>query len=103
MVDAVRDFQKNNNAGDFLLKLGKHGAMYIPVNGQVLKQAAMPVKDIIDTTGAGDCFTAAFGRAMADGKSIEESLLFAVKAAAICITKKGALPSMPYLDEIESN
>ena len=50
---------------------------------------------IIDTTGAGDCFTAAFAVAMLEGKSDEAAMAWASKAAALCIQTSGAIPSMP--------
>ena len=56
---------------------------------------------IVDTTGAGDCFTAAFATMYIQGKPIPECLRFANAAAFICITRKGALPSMPKLGEVQ--
>jgi len=50
---------------------------------------------IIDTTGAGDCFTAAFAVAMLEGKADEDAMAWASKAAALCIQTSGAIPSMP--------
>ena len=57
---------------------------------------------IVDTTGAGDCFTAAFATMLAIGKPIPECLRFGCAAAFISITRKGALPSMPKLSEVQS-
>ncbi|KAF9596354.1 hypothetical protein IFM89_009032 [Coptis chinensis] len=50
---------------------------------------------VIDTTGAGDTFTAAFAVALVEGKSRMESLKFAAAAASLCVQVKGAIPSMP--------
>lgn len=64
----------------------------------------------VDTTGAGDAFWGAFlffvGRL---GEKIGEITLseareaarFANAAAALCVTKRGAIPAMPQLGEIE--
>lgn len=57
--------------------------------------------ELVDTTGAGDCFTAAFAVAQLEGKTIEHSLEFACKAAFLCVSKMGAGPSMPTRDELE--
>jgi ribokinase len=48
---------------------------------------------IVDTTGAGDCFTAAFTTRLMEGANVKESMEFANKAAYLCITEFGALPS----------
>ena len=59
-----------------------------------------PKTKAVDTVGAGDCFCGAFAVAVAEGKSIEQAIRFAVAAAAICVTRPGAQPSMPKEREI---
>jgi ribokinase len=54
----------------------------------------------IDTTAAGGCFNAALAVALSEGKTIEEAIKFANKAAAISVTRKGAQPSMPFRNEL---
>lgn len=80
-----------------LVKLGAKGSLLVDIYGNVLKQKAEKVLEIVDTTGAGDCFTAAFAVAMLNGKSDQESMAWASKAAALCIQSHGAIPSMPTL------
>jgi len=89
---------------EVLLKLGSKGSAFIDKKGKLIRQIALndPMLKIVDTTGAGDCFTAAFSVAYAQGKSIEEALRFGSAAAFLCITKKGALPSMPKLSDVEN-
>ncbi|WP_394218765.1 ribokinase [Halobacillus trueperi] len=58
--------------------------------------------DVVDTTGAGDTFNAAFGTAAAEGKSIQESLRFANRAASLSVTGFGAQGGMPTRLEVES-
>ncbi|MGN1400262.1 MAG: ribokinase [Bacillus sp. (in: firmicutes)] len=57
----------------------------------------------VDTTGAGDTFNAAFAVARAEGKTMEESLIFANQAAAFSVTKFGAQGGMPFRREMEGN
>ncbi|GGD81513.1 ribokinase [Paenibacillus nasutitermitis] len=71
--------------------INKDGLIHVP---------ARKVKPV-DTTGAGDCFNAAFGFAIASGRELEASLNFAVKAASLSVTKFGAQDGMPSLDEVE--
>jgi ribokinase len=56
---------------------------------------------LIDTTGAGDCFTGAFAVKMLEDATFEEALTFANQVGFLCITKFGAGPSVPYIKEIQ--
>jgi ribokinase len=58
------------------------------------------VERVVDTTGAGDCFTAAFAVALLEGKTGADALRFASAAASICVQRKGAMPSMPSRAEV---
>jgi fructokinase len=88
--------------------LGRDGVL-ISANGRCEK---VPGFDIhaLDTTGAGDAFWGAFLFSVgALGKKIEELdfaeicefARFANAAAALCVTKRGAIPAMPVFREIE--
>jgi ribokinase len=75
-------------AGAFLLENGIH---------QLIKT---PKVEAVDTTAAGDTFNGALVVALSEGKTIEESIVFANKAAAISVTRIGAQSSVPYRKEI---
>lgn len=55
----------------------------------------------VDTTAAGDCFTAAFALALAEGKACPEAIAFGQAACAIAVTRKGAQTSIPSREEVE--
>jgi ribokinase len=61
---------------------------------------AAPRVEAVDTVGAGDCFSGALAAALARGDSMSEAIRFAATAAAICVTRNGAQPSMPRRREI---
>ena len=59
-----------------------------------------PHLKLVDTTGAGDCFTGGFAVKLLEGASYEEALKFGNKVGFLCITKFGAGPAIPSLTEI---
>jgi len=54
----------------------------------------------VDTTGAGDAFNGAFAVGLVTGKSPLESAQFAVAASAVSVTRAGAQPSMPTMEDV---
>ena len=54
-----------------------------------------------DTTSAGDTFTGFFFAAIARGESVAQAMDLAAKAASVTISRQGAAPSIPKLEEIE--
>lgn len=68
----------------------------------VFEQAAAPVRNIVDTTGAGDCFTAAFVVARLEGAHFRQALKFATAAAGLCIQVKGAMTSLPRRADVDA-
>jgi ribokinase len=85
---------KRHGVASVLVKLGSRGALLLTPDGEVIHHDAYPVT-VVDTTGAGDCFTAAYAVAMLEGRPPAKRLRFACAAAALCVGVKGALPSMP--------
>ncbi|KAF7836599.1 ribokinase isoform X1 [Senna tora] len=78
-----------------LVKLGTKGSALFVEGEEPMKQPAVLVETVLDTTGAGDTFTAAFAVALVEGKSRKDCLQFAAAAASLCVQVKGAIPSMP--------
>ena len=54
-----------------------------------------PVVDVVDTTGAGDCFNGALGAALAAGRSLTDAVTDGVIAAALSVRVRGAREGMP--------
>jgi ribokinase len=81
-----------------IITMGAAGA-FILANGksEIIKA---PKVVAVDTTAAGDTFSGALAVALSEGKSLQESIAFANKAAAISVTRIGAQASVPYRKEI---
>lgn len=56
----------------------------------------------IDTTAAGDSFTAAFALSLSQGKEYKEAVELGQKVSSIVVTKKGAQTSIPTMEEVYS-
>lgn len=81
-----------------VITLGKRGAVYQKYEKRVY-QAAYEVQ-AVDTTAAGDTFTGYFAAGIFRGEPIENNLKLAAAASAISVSRNGAAPSIPRLDEV---
>ena len=82
-----------------VLNLGSEGSVCIS-DDEYVEQSIYKVK-AIDTTAAGDTYTGYFIAGILNGKTIKESMDIASKASAIAVTRQGAAPSIPVLEEVE--
>ncbi len=69
--------------------------------GDARERVAAPRVDVIDTTGAGDCFNGVLASALALGRDLQDAVRAAVAAASISVTVSGAREGMPDADAIE--
>lgn len=84
-----------------LLTLGGSGCSYRD-SRETIRFAAYAVPHVVDTTGAGDTFTAYFLRAVATGGAPREALRSASAASALAIQRLGASGAIPALQEVEA-
>ncbi len=104
----VRDQEEIRMAAQVMVEKGvKHVIASMGADGCLLatstSQMIYPAPSVraVDTTAAGDCFMAAFAVALSEGKSVEDAIDYAQRAAAISVTRRGAQPSMPSRQEVE--
>ena len=83
---------------NIILTLGKRGSVMLR-KGNLLRQEAYKV-NAVDTTAAGDTFTGYFIAGLAMGVDDKTALMRASTASAISVSRKGAAPSIPSLDEV---
>ena len=85
-------------AARIVLTLGKDGAVYADAQ-QKHFQPVFPVQ-AVDTTAAGDTFSGYFLAGLLEGMSVPEILKMSAKASSIAVTREGAVPSIPYREEV---
>ena len=98
-VRAVAERLMELGARQVVLKLGSAGAAIF--NGQAFERIPGYRVEAIDTTAAGDAFTAALGVAIARGESLATATRFANGAGAAACLTLGAQPSMPSRETVE--
>jgi ribokinase len=92
--------QKRSNAKHIVLKLGENGAYHYH-NGTGTHYPAYAVK-AVDTTAAGDVFTAAMAIQYLQHGDIIHAIRYANIAGALTVTKPGAQESIPDIIEVEA-
>lgn len=91
--------EKSTGAREVVLKLGDRGAL-CRNNGQWEILEAHRV-DVVDTTAAGDSFTAALAIEYTRGTGIKKAARRAMAAGALAVTRLGAQPSIPTAEEVD--
>jgi len=84
---------------EVLLTLGERGAIHQHA-GKQTRQAAPTVR-AVDTTAAGDTFIGYYLAGRGQGMNVQAALAQACAAAAICVTRPGAMDSIPTRAEVE--
>jgi ribokinase len=105
----VTDLDTAQQAGERLLAmgcrtviitLGGQGALLVR-SGEVQHFPAFAVTSV-DTTAAGDAFNGVLAAALFEGRALEQAIVLANAAGALCVTKRGAQEALPTRQEIEA-
>ena len=81
------------------LTLGAAGAQYRSPTEEFHLPA--PQVEAVDTTGAGDTFIGYFLQGLTVDMTARDAMARAVQAAALCVTRPGAMDSIPTANEID--
>jgi len=89
---------RNKGVQRIIITMGAVGAFLFTDTFQgIIPTIKVEVKD---TTAAGDTFCGALAVALGNGKSIQDAVDFALKAATLSVQRFGAQTSIPYLEEL---
>lgn len=100
ILKASKILEERSKAKFIVLKLGERGCSLW--DGKELKLFPPYKSNVVDTTAAGDCFTAALALEYIKSGNIEKACDFGNKAGSIAVSRMGAQDSMPTIEEILS-
>jgi ribokinase len=92
---------RERTSATVVITRGQAGSLFDDGNGV---QTASPVgaPKVIDTTGAGDSFTAALAVAISEGREFRDAVQFASAAGSHAVTVEGVIDSLPTRADIEN-
>jgi len=82
-----------------IVTLGERGAFGLDWDGATFAEPGTAAK-VVDTTGAGDCFTGALAAALCEPDDLRRAVRRANRAAAASTERCGAIPSLPRASEL---
>lgn len=100
ILEASKILKSRSKAEYVVLKLGERGCSVW--DGVSLKILPAYRSKVVDTTAAGDCFTAAMALEYVKNGDIYAACDFGNKAGSIAVSRMGASSSMPTAEEINN-
>ena len=98
-LEKIADALRNMGVENIVITLGGSGSAVVGADSiRYIPCVQMP--HVADPTGAGDSFVGALSVALTLGLNQEQALAFASHTAAITVSRLGAMPSLPTLDEV---
>jgi ribokinase len=101
LEDIARELVDKGENLTCIVTMGAKGALAVtPEEEWVVPSLKV---DVVDTTGAGDCFCGVFAASLEDGDTLPDSLKRASVAAGLSCRVLGAQAGMPFEDEIAAH
>ena len=100
-VKIVADAFQARGVENLIITMGENGSVIAGKNG-INHTNCVKMPHVADPTAAGDSFVAAFCTGLTAGLPQGEALAFASHTAAITVSRMGAMPSLPTIDEVQA-
>jgi ribokinase len=97
-IELARQLQARG-ANTLIVTMGENGALILTKTEQI--HVPSIAVDVVDTTGAGDAFSAGLAVALGEGKPLLYAVRFANCCGALACTKLGVVPAMAHRAEAE--
>lgn len=85
-----------------VITLGAQGSIAMTASGSGWRVPALNIPNVVDTTGAGDCYCGTFVAAIHGKLALGSAMRRASVAASLSCANHGAQESYPYLADIEA-
>lgn len=89
------------SGSDLVVTLGADGALVVTADG-LTPIAAVPPLAVVDTTGAGDSFTAALAVGLAEGLSLVDAARFAARVGSLTVGTAEVIPALPFRQQLDA-
>lgn len=86
---------------DCVVTLGAGGSIAMTQKGNGWRVPALPIKEVVDTTGAGDCYCGTLAAAIHNKLALGSAMRRASIASSLACLKRGAQESYPFIAEVE--
>ena len=100
-VKIVADAFQARGVENLIITMGENGSVIAGKNG-INHTNCVRMPHVADPTAAGDSFVAAFCTGLTAGLPQGEALAFASHTAAITVSRMGAMPSLPTVEEVQA-
>lgn len=100
ILEASKILMKRSKAKYIVLKLGERGCSVW--DGKAIKMMPAYKSNVVDTTAAGDCFTAAMALEYLRTGDILKACDTGNKAGSVAVSHLGAADSMPTVEELKN-
>ena len=90
----------NKGVENIVITLGENGSALVTGPNSLHYVPCVKMPYVADPTGAGDSYVAALTVGLAAGLEQMQALTFASHTAAITVSRMGAMPSLPRLEEV---
>jgi ribokinase len=91
---------QERTGGCVVLTRGGGGSLLCGADRELHSIPALTVDHVVDTTGAGDSYTAAFAVALAQGIPLIDAAHYAAAAGAHAVTIAGVIPALPTRNQL---
>ena len=100
-IRAVAAWFREKGVEHLIITLGENGSAAAD-EASVFRTPCVRMPQVADPTAAGDSFVAAFCTGICAGLPQGEALAFASHTAAITVSRMGAMPSLPTVEEVQA-
>lgn len=99
-AEDIADFYLNQGVKAVVIKLGPEGAWYKTADGEQAQVCGFPVKNVVDTVGAGDGFAVGVLSALLEGKELHDAVRRGNLTGSLAVQVVGDSEGLPTREQL---